>query len=70
MNNTSYFSGAGGSMSDAEDCLQFARMPANGGELNGTRLLSPKTVESMSSIFVPDTLSGHRRAAASDSVSR
>jgi CubicO group peptidase (beta-lactamase class C family) len=58
MNNTSYFSGAGGLMSDAEDYLQFGQMLANGGQLNGKRLLSPKTVELMSSIFAPDTLPG------------
>ncbi len=58
MNNTSYFSGAGGLMSDAEDYLQFGEMLANGGQLNGKRLLSPKTVELMSSIFAPDTLPG------------
>lgn len=58
MNNTSYLSGAGGLMTDAEDYLQFGEMLANGGQLNGTRLLSPKTVELMSSIFAPDTLPG------------
>jgi len=58
MNNTSYFSGAGGLMSDAEDYLQFGQMLANGGQLNGKRLLGPKTVELMSSIFAPDTLPG------------
>jgi CubicO group peptidase (beta-lactamase class C family) len=61
MNNTSYFSGAGGLMSDAEDYLQFGEMLANGGQLNGVRLLSPKTVELMSSIFAPDTLPGRPR---------
>jgi CubicO group peptidase (beta-lactamase class C family) len=61
MNNTSYFSGAGGLMSDAEDYLQFGEMLANGGQLNGKRLLSPKTVELMSSIFAPDTLPGRPR---------
>jgi len=58
MNNTSYFSGAGGLMSDVEDYVQFGQMLANGGQLNGKRLLSPKTVELMSSIFAPDTLPG------------
>ena len=58
MNNTSYFSGAGGLMSDAEDYVQFGQMLANGGQWNGKRLLSPKTVELMSSIFAPDTLPG------------
>jgi len=58
MNNTSYFSGAGGLMSDAADYVQFGQMLANGGQLNGKRLLGPKTVELMSSIFAPDTLPG------------
>jgi len=58
LNNTSYFSGAGGLMSDAEDYLQFGQMLSNGGQLNGKRLLSPKTVELMGSIFAPDTLPG------------
>jgi CubicO group peptidase (beta-lactamase class C family) len=61
MNNTTYFSGAGGLMSDGEDYLQFGEMLANGGQLNGKRLLSPKTVELMSSIFAPDTLPGRAK---------
>lgn len=61
MNNTSYFSGAGGLMSDAEDYLQFGQMLANGGQSNGKRLLSPKTIELMSSIFAPDTLPGRAK---------
>ncbi len=61
ISNTSYFSGAGGLMSDAEDYLQFGEMLANGGQLNGKRLLSPKTVELMSSIFAPDTLPGRAK---------
>ena len=59
--NTTYFSGAGGLMTDAEDYLQFGQMLLNGGQLNGVRLLSPKTVELMSSVFVPDTLQGRPR---------
>ncbi len=47
-----YFSGGGGLMSTAQDYLQFGQMLLNGGELNGHRLLSPKTVELMSSTFV------------------
>lgn len=42
-----YFSGAGGLASTAEDYLQFAQMLLNGGELNGTRYLGPRTVELM-----------------------
>src|SRR5215469_1617368 len=58
LNNPTYFSGGGGLMSSAEDYLQFGQMLANRGELNGKRLLGPKTVELMSSVFVPDTLPG------------
>jgi CubicO group peptidase (beta-lactamase class C family) len=56
--NTTYFSGAGGLMTDAEDYLQFGQMLLNGGQLNGKRLLSPKTVELMSAVHVADTLPG------------
>ncbi|KIN71248.1 serine hydrolase domain-containing protein [Sulfitobacter guttiformis] len=42
-------SGGGGLMSTAHDYAKFAQMMLNGGELNGTRLLSPKTVQLMTS---------------------
>jgi CubicO group peptidase (beta-lactamase class C family) len=61
LSNTSYFSGAGGLMTDAEDYVQFGQMLLNGGELNGKRLLSPRTVELMASVFAPDTLAGRPR---------
>ncbi|MBV8732182.1 MAG: beta-lactamase family protein [Acidobacteriia bacterium] len=61
MNSPTYFSGGGGLMSSTEDYLQFAQMLANRGELNGKRLLGPKTVELMSSVFVPDTLPGRAK---------
>ena len=61
MNNPTYLSGGGGLMSSAEDYLQFGQMLANRGELNGNRLLGPKTVELMSSVFVPDTLPGRAK---------
>jgi CubicO group peptidase (beta-lactamase class C family) len=54
----SYFSGGGGLMSTAEDYLQFAQMLLNGGELNGKRLLSPRTVDLMSSNHVGDLFNG------------
>ena len=47
-----YFSGGGGLMSTADDYLQFGQMLLNGGELNGRRLLSPRTVALMASTFV------------------
>lgn len=42
--------------SDARDYLRFAQMLANGGELDGVRLLSPETVKLMSSNHLPDGL--------------
>jgi CubicO group peptidase (beta-lactamase class C family) len=59
--NGVYFSGGGGLLSTATDYAQFALMLANGGELNGVRLLSPRAVELMGSVFVPDTLPGRAR---------
>ena len=56
--NGIYFSGGGGLFSTAADYAQFAMMLANGGELNGKRLLSPRLVELMGSVFAPDTLPG------------
>jgi len=56
--NGVYFSGGGGLFSTASDYAQFALMLANGGELNGVRILSPRVVELMGSVFAPDTLPG------------
>ncbi|TCO78290.1 serine hydrolase domain-containing protein [Chromatocurvus halotolerans] len=43
-----YFaSGGGGLVSSTSDYLRFSQMLLNGGELDGTRLLSPRTVEHM-----------------------
>ena len=47
-----YLSGAGGLATTAEDYARFAQMMLNGGELNGKRLLSPKTVALISSDHV------------------
>jgi CubicO group peptidase (beta-lactamase class C family) len=58
LQSKTYFSGAGGLVSTAEDYAQFALMLSAGGQWNGKRLLSPKTVELMSSVFVPDTAPG------------
>lgn len=41
-------SGGGGSVTTAEDYFRFAEMLANGGELNGVRVLSPASVQLMS----------------------
>lgn len=58
MSGPRYFSGAGGLMTSAEAYAQFAMMLANGGALNGVRILSPRMVELMGSAFIPDTLPG------------
>jgi len=55
---TPYFSGAGGLMSTAEDYLQFGQMMLNGGELNGKRLISPKTMVLMTSNHTGDMVNG------------
>ena len=56
--NGAYLSGGGGLTSTAEDYLKFASMLANGGELDGTRILGRRSVELMASVFAPDTLPG------------
>ena len=56
--NGIYFSGGGGLVSTAADYAQFALMLMNGGELNDVRLLSPRLVDLMGSVFAPDTLPG------------
>jgi CubicO group peptidase (beta-lactamase class C family) len=53
-----YFRGSGGLYSTAEDYLPLGIMLAGGGEMNGKRLLSRKTVEMMSAAHVLDTLPG------------
>jgi CubicO group peptidase (beta-lactamase class C family) len=49
-------SGGGGLVSTAEDYYRFAQMLANGGELNGVRILSPETVKLMTSNHLPQEL--------------
>ncbi|MDR3725431.1 MAG: serine hydrolase [Terracidiphilus sp.] len=49
-------SGGGGMVSTAEDYYHFAQMLANGGQLNGARILAPGTVKLMSSNHVPASL--------------
>lgn len=47
-------SGGGGLVSTASDYLRFSQMLLNGGELDGVRLLSPKTVELMTTNHLGD----------------
>ncbi len=45
MEGATFESGGGGLVSTARDYLRFSQMMLNGGELDGVRILSPKTVE-------------------------
>src|ERR1035438_3681068 len=58
MSSKVYFAGGGGLISTVDDYSHFAQMLANGGELYGRRLLSPRTVKLMSSVHIPWTLPG------------
>lgn len=49
-----YFMGAGGLVSTAGDYARFLQMMLNGGELDGVRLLSPKTVQLMTANHTGD----------------
>lgn len=42
-----FYSGSGGLVSTAHDYIRFQQMMLNGGELDGVRILGPKTVELM-----------------------
>ena len=46
-------SGGGGLVSTAADYLRFCQMLLNGGELDGVRLLAPKTIRHMASNHLP-----------------
>ena len=52
-----WFSGGGGLLSTASDYSRFCQMLVNGGELNGVRLLSPKTLAVMTSDQLPPSAS-------------
>jgi len=58
MQSKVYFMGSGGLITTAEEYAKFAQMLDNGGELNGKRLLSPRTVSFMASVHASDTLEG------------
>jgi CubicO group peptidase (beta-lactamase class C family) len=58
LTSATYFSGAGGMVSTAEDYAQFAQMLVAGGALNGRRYLSPRTIELMSSNHTGDMVNG------------
>lgn len=45
--DVTFFSGGGGLISTTRDYMRFCEMLRNGGELDGSRLLSPKTIDFM-----------------------
>ena len=55
-----YFGGGWGLHSTAQDYFRFAQMLLNKGTLDGTRVLSPRAVELMGSVHIPDTLQGRQ----------
>jgi CubicO group peptidase (beta-lactamase class C family) len=50
---TKFFSGAGGLYSTAQDYIRYALMLSNGGEFEGKRILSRKTIELMATNHAP-----------------
>jgi CubicO group peptidase (beta-lactamase class C family) len=48
-----YFSGAGGMVSTASDYMRFCKMLANGGELEGQRIIGPRTLQFMAMNHLP-----------------
>src|SRR5262249_16988184 len=57
-----YLSGAGGMVSTASDYMRFCKMLANGGELDGQRVLGPRTLAHMACNHLPG---GHHLAQMS-----
>ena len=58
FHNSEYFAGAAGLYGTAEDYFRFALMLANEGEFNGKNILSPQTVQLMSSAQLPESIPG------------
>ena len=57
-------SGGGGLVSTARDYLRFSQMLLNGGELDGVRILSPKTIELMTTNHLGELPMGFGRSGA------
>ena len=53
LNKPAFLSGGGGLLSTTSDYARFLQMLVNGGELNGTRILSPTTVDLFSINHAP-----------------
>ena len=59
-------SGGGGLVSTARDYLRFSQMLLNGGELYGTRILNPETIQLMTANHLPETARYRHRQRKSD----
>jgi CubicO group peptidase (beta-lactamase class C family) len=57
-------SGGGGLLSTARDYMRFSQMLLNGGELDGVRLLGPKTLDLMTTNHLGDIPMGFNRRGA------
>jgi CubicO group peptidase (beta-lactamase class C family) len=57
------FSGGGGMFSTAGDYARFSQMLLNGGELEGVRILGPKTIALMTSDQLPANVERHTPVA-------
>ena len=64
-----WFSGGGGLLSTAADYSRFCQLLVNGGELDGVRLLSPKTLGVMTSDQIPPEASRVGMLAAAQELS-
>ena len=54
LEEQTFFSGGGGLVSTAQDYWRFCQMMLNGGELDGARILGPRTIELMTMNHLPD----------------
>ncbi len=54
--DTTFFSGGGGLVSSAMDYMRFAEMLRRGGELDGNRILGPKTLDYMTMNHLPGAI--------------
>lgn len=62
MEGATFESGGAGLASTARDYLRFSQMMLNGGELDGVRILSPKTVELITTNHLGDLQMGFGRS--------
>jgi len=63
MQKPNIFSGGGGMLSTAGDYARFCQMLLNSGELDGVRILAPKTIALMTSDQLPATVERHTPVA-------